>query len=260
MRQRLVMLVAAAAGALPVAACGSDPQYLSAPAPIEVDTGAMDANTGTMSVTLPIELESNADRMARDSLSAQLGAAVPYVKLGDLDLEIEWTVKNLSGNPGQARISLTGANELNAYVPIAFVVNPREDQEPPPLAGNIPIDVGASAVVNGVFREDQLHEAAIDVEQITRGGVNPFAAILTHNEDDPSVTILPEGVAMPIADLAGLVRLDVTFAADQHMVLEWTVRLRDHRGIVHPDLADAPADELTPFAPADYAPPPPPMP
>lgn len=251
-------LALALAGGLLAAGCGSDPRYLASPAPIEVGNGPDGASSGMTTITLPIELESNADRMARDELAAALGAPVPYVRLGDLDVEIEWTIKNLTGEAGQARVNLTGANELYAYVPLAFVIDPDEDEEPPPLAGNIPIDVGPDAVVSGVLREDEVREASIDLEQITRGAVNPFAAILTRNEDDPGVTLVPEGVAAPFDRLGQMIRFDLTFVANRHMVLEWGVRVRDRRGVLHADLAAAPADELTPFAPVEFAPPPPP--
>ncbi len=249
-----------AVGALALAACGSDPQYLPAPLSIEVGNGPMAANSGTGTITVPIELESPADAEARAALAARLGAPVPYVALGDLDLELEWAIKNLTDQPGQARVNLTGANELYAYAPLAFVIDPEEDREPPPLAGNIPIDIGAGAVVSGVLREDQLREAAIDLELITRGGINPFAAILTRNEDDPAVTVMPEGVAMPLDRLGAMIRFDLTFVATGHMVLEWGVRVRDRRGLLHHDLTGAPAIELTPFAPVEYVPPPPPPP
>jgi hypothetical protein len=254
---RLASAAALVGGAAALAGCGSDPRYLAAP-PIEVGSGPDGASAGMTRVGLPIEQESNADRMARDAMASALGAAVPYVRQGDLDVELEWTIKNLTDRPGQARVKLNGASELFAYVPVAFVIDPDQDQEPPPLAGNIPIDVGPDEVVSGVVREDTVREAALDLEQITRGGVNPFAAILTRNEDDPALTLVPEGVLAPRDRLAGLVRFDLTFVADRHMVLEWGVRVRDHRGLLHPDLAAAPVEELTPFDPADYAPPPPP--
>lgn len=254
----ITVTATAGAAALALAACGSDPRYVQAPAPIEVGSDPMSSPTGRGSLTLPIALESNADRMARAARASELGAPVPYVRLGDLDVELEWTIKNLTADAGQARINLTGANELFAYVPLAFVVDPERDRVPPPLAGNIPIDVAGDAVVSGVLREDTLREASLDLEQITRGGVNPFAALLTRNEDEAALTLVPEGVAAPVDDLAQLVRFDVTFVADRHMVLEWAVRVRDRRGVLHADLAAAPADELTPFAPVDYVPPPPP--
>ena len=44
------------------------------------------------------------------------------------------------------------------------------------------------------------------------------------------------------------------FTADQHMVLEYSVRVRDYRGLLHPMLLQAPAGELQVFSPADYVP------
>lgn len=243
---------------LPLAACGSDPRYLSAPASIEVGAGGDGATAGVGSIQLPIELETPGDRAERDAMAAALGAPVPYVRVGDLEVEIEWTIKNLTAEAGQARVNLTGANEIAAYVPMAFVIDPDEDQEPPPLSGNIPIDLGPNQVLSGVLREDSMREASIDLEQITRAGVNPFAAILTRNEDDPAVTVMPEGVAVPIDRLAQMIRYDLTFLANKHMVLEWSVRVRDQRGLLHDELLAAPAEELTPFMPADFVPPMPP--
>lgn len=247
-----------ALGLAALAACASDPQYLASPAPIEVGATEESPFAGTTSITLPIEVETAADARAREAMATALGAPVPYVRLGDLDVEVEWTIKNLTGSAGQARVKLNGANELNAYEPLAFVVDPEEDREPPPLAGDVPIDVGPDAVVSGVLREDQLREASLDLELITRAGVNPFAAILTHNEDDPAVTVMPEGVAVPQDHLGQMIRFDLVFVADRHMVLEWTLRVRDHRGLLHPDLAAAATEELTAFDPAVYVPPPPP--
>ena len=258
MRAPTTLLVLA--GAVSLAACGNDPRYLSPTASIEVGNGPMGATAGTGSITLPIKLETPAQQAERMAMAAALGAPVPYVRLGDLDVELEWTIKNLTGEAGQARVNLVGANEVNAYVPMAFVIDPDEDEEPPPLLGNIPIDLGPDQVLSGVLREDQLREASIDLEQITRAGVNPFAAILTRNEDDPAVTVMPEGVAVPLDHLAQMIRFDLTFVANRHMVLEWGVRVRDQRGLLHDELLAAPAEELTAFMPAEFVPPPPPMP
>ena len=86
-----------------------------------------------------------------------------------------------------------------------------DDPPPPPLAGHIPIHVEPGRTVEGVFREDQLREAAIDLDQITRGNVNPFAAMLTPNRTADSfqpVTAYdpvtetggsPDGPAVPVA-------------------------------------------------------------
>jgi hypothetical protein len=250
-------LLAAIAGAALAAGCTDDPQYVRAPMQAGIEVGsAPDVTSGTATIGLPIALESMADAAARARLAATLGVDVPYVRLGDLSVSIEWTVKNLAATDGEARIKINGANANFRYVPTAFVVDPDEDPEPPPLMGDIPLPIAAGKTVSGVFREDQVREASIDLEQITRGMINPFAAMLTTNEDDPGVMIPP--ALVPLADLGLLVQLDVIFEADQHMVLEYDVRVRDHRGILHKDLLFAPIDELTAFTPTDFTPPPPP--
>jgi hypothetical protein len=84
-----------------------------------------------------------------------------------MHVSLSWTIKNLTDSDGVARIHVNGGNEWFAYVPAAFVIDPDDDEEPPPLMGNIPIPVPAGATVNGVFREDQVYEASIDLELIT---------------------------------------------------------------------------------------------
>jgi hypothetical protein len=269
MIMRSVSALAFFAAALALAACADDPRYLDPMQDLEVaGDPTMEAAPATASLTLPIALETADDAATRAQMADDFGVDVPYVRLGDLSVEIEWTVKNLSGTDGIARIDVVGANEMFAYVRAAFV-DPTDDEAvpPPPLLGDIPIHVPALGVVSGVFREDELREASIDLELITRGNLSPYAALLqTHpdlTEYQPTVPIdptmpelgtMPVGNPIPIAAFAQLVRFDVAFTADQHMVMEYAIRVRDHRGILHPDLLDAPPDELTAFAPADYAP------
>jgi hypothetical protein len=86
--------------------------------------------------------------------------------------------------------------------------------------------------------------------------INPFAAMLTINEEDPGVTIPPSVV--PLEDLAQMIRFDLVFEADRHMVLEYGIRVRDHRNILHDEGLAAPAGEIVTWTPAMFVPPPPP--
>src|SRR5205814_5014064 len=130
--------------------------------------------------------------------------------------------------------------------------------------------------VDGVFREDQLLEASIDLDQITRANVNPFRATLTVDKNDPSFQPLsppmlmnpvcqqnpqdptcqqqPVGNAVPRAAFAEVIEVDLVFKPDHHMVLDYTVRVRDHRGIVHDMGLAAPMNQIVQFAPAVYIP------
>src|SRR5690606_21636630 len=155
---------------------------------------------------------------------------------------------------GVARVHLSGGNEYFAYVPTNFVIDPEEDEEPPPLAGDIPVAIAAGASVSGVFREDQLREAALDLELITRGGSNPFAAILQENAELTELTSA-DGTVIPAEAFAHLVQLDVSLESGQHMALELAIRVRDHEDRLHSLLLDAPPGELTPFNPVEYVPP-----
>lgn len=253
---------ATAAVALAAAACASDPRYIPAPTAIEVgvDTGdptMPPATSATASMTLPIVPETMAAMTAREARQTELGVELAYVRLGDLDVSIEWTVKNLAQADGMATVKVDGGNQFFYYVPANFIFDPR-DPPPPSLAGGIPMPVAAGGTISGVIREDAMREASLDLEAITRGMVNPFAAVFNVNEDDATVPV--GGVAVPQDAVSQMVRFDVTLEATQHMILEYTVRVRDQRGILHDELAAAPAAEIVTFAPAEFVPPPPPAP
>jgi hypothetical protein len=232
-------------------ACSDDPVYVQPDAALE----AMGDETAAIAqLTLPIRLESEAEAAARAGRAAELGVQVPYVTRDDLDLSIEWTIKNLDGMEGVARIQVNGANEFFAYVPGAFVVDPDEEEVPPPLTGDIPLVIPGSGQRSGVLQEDLLAEASLDLELITRGGRSPFAALLAVQESIKQFNA--GGVEVPRDAFASLVRFDIAFLANRHMVLEYAVRVRDHRdpSLLHDRLTDAPAGQLTTFAPADFAP------
>lgn len=254
-RPSAVRLSLAALAAL-AAGCADDPVYVQPPAGLELipGEGGQEDLGVTAQLVLPIRLEREEEAAARAERAAELGIDVPYVTRDDLDLSIEWTLKNLDAEPGVARILVNGANEYFAYVPSAFVTDPEDEEEPPPLTGNVPLEVPGAGERQGVFQEDLLAEASLDLELITRGARSPFAAMLKTDEYRDEFDAA--GAVVPRDAFASLVRIDLTFVADRHMVLEYTVRVRDHRGppLLHDDLTDAPPEELTVFAPADFAP------
>lgn len=270
-----------------LAACSNDPVYVPCNPTIctnvdmngGVEAGQDDGMGGTValvqtSLQLPIKLETMLDAQARANRTAELMVDVPYVKVGDIEVSVEWKVTNLTDQEGEFAVQLNGANEFWAYDPVMAAVGLDEDDpQPPGLDGDVPIHIAANGSVSGLFREDQLREASIDLDQITRGNINPFRATLTISKNatqfaqlapqtyDANGEPLPQdttGVVYPREAFAQIVRVDLVFKPDRHMRLEYTVRVRDLRGIVH-ELLDAAMleepDELTVFMPQTYVPP-----
>lgn len=256
-----------------VVGCANDPVYLQAP--MMMEAGIDDGMGGVVaearaSLQLPIKTETADDRAKRDALATQLGVAVPYVRVGDLEIEVEWTIENLDTMPGQARILLNGANELFSYDPALIVFDTEDEEAPdtPSLDGDIPITVPGGGSVSGLFTEDQLREASIDLDQVTRGNVNPFRASLTVSKNaqsfqpldapdpaDPDFMQTPQGPPVPREAFAEIVRVDLVFRPDTHMTLDFNVRVRDVRGILHELLLTAMTDrpgELQTFMPVAY--------
>jgi hypothetical protein len=259
-----------------LAGCANDPVYI--PAPMTMEAGVADT-TGALSVAkaslqLPIKTETAADKMKRDALAAKLAPVlVPYVKIGDIELDVEWTIKNLDMKAGQAKIELNGANEFFSYDPSIIMLDPGNDEAPPTpgLSGDIPIDVPAGGEISGLFTEDELREAAIDLDQITRGNVNPFRAMLTISKNakefQPMTPLMPAmdgqepppqmplGPPIPREAFAELTRIDLVFTPTTHMTLAFNIRVRDLRGIMHDLLLAAVTEkpaELQPFMPAVF--------
>jgi hypothetical protein len=267
--------------ALGLPGCANDPVYIPAPMTMEAGTADMMGmlTEAKAQLVLPIKTETASDAMKRTALSTELGVAVPYVKLGDIEIEVEWTITNLDAtqrpenNPYRAKIQLNGANELYAYDPSTIVYSIGDEDAPPTpgLAGDIPIEVPAGGQVSGLFTEDQLREASIDLDQITRGNVNPFKAMLTISKNAASfqpmttptldingnLTQSPTGDPIPRAAFAAITRIDLVFKPNAHMVLDFTVRVRDLRGVMHDLLLTAVTEkpgELATFTPMQYDP------
>src|SRR5688572_18459027 len=123
-----------------LAACATDPRYVDAPAPLDSDPAA------AMGVVTTIQLPVSTEKLARDEedramLEAELGVMVPTVRLDDLSVSIEWSLRNSSDVDGMARIHVNGGNEWFFLDPQLFVIDPEEDEPPPPLMGDIPINV-----------------------------------------------------------------------------------------------------------------------
>jgi hypothetical protein len=277
------VLVAGTAG------CTEDPQYIGAPMGSSFALEFNGAAPAPMVVTLPFRMEVVQDPvevMRRTDLATELGLTVdqiPYVLLDDVDVSIEWSMKNLEACAAQVSFSINGGNQYFMYDPVVLQPDPDEPQPPPLLGRSAPLPVPANGLITGVFREDQVLEASIDLELITRANYNPFRAGLEVNKDMTEVEIytmpvvmpgmvppppMPTGMFLPRAAWGLMTSFSMAFDAQTtdpscggtapHLIFEFTFRARDHENRVHEEGLDAPPAELIPYMPAVYGAPPPP--
>lgn len=267
-----------------LAGCTNDPSYVSCGTAAMTDVCVLDtANSTGMDETagargslhVPVRPPDDALTEDRADLQATLPSdvVVPVYRLDQYDLSVEYVVTNLDNSPGQFKIQLNGANEESAWDPALIVPADDDDPPTPPLAGGIPIDIAANGQVTGVFREDQLVEAAIDLDQITRGNINPFAATLKINKDDDAIQPLtrvlppppgsneppmqmPMGSPIPRAAFRQIVRVDLVLQTlGPHLTMEYSLRVRPHvANVIHDHGMNAPTNEVAIFDPAPYMP------
>jgi len=270
-----------------VVGCANDPEYVACGTSDMMDTCALDSANAVMmgtgkdaflavkgSLHVPVRPETADLTKARMALQATMptGVDVPLYRDDQYDVSVEYTVKNLDNMPGQVKIQLNAANEMFSWDPA--LIMPAGDESPPApgLAGDVPIDIQGNGQYDGLFREDQLLEAAIDLDQITRGNINMYAATLTVNKNDQSFQPLsasmpppvgsdqppmqtPNGSAVPRAAFRNIVRVDIVMKTDTHMTIDFALRVRPHvDDVIHAMGMDAPAAELTILDPAPFIP------
>jgi hypothetical protein len=248
MRARLLSFIVVAA-----AGC-NDPVYIQQHRPLETRADPMNGGfaADVDLFVLPVRTPTNAEQRALDQEQMRLGLMqpVPWAGARDFDIQLQWAIKNLDAQPVDALFIVNGGNEFGDYDPAAFIdPNVPEDEQPPPpnLYGGAPMHLAGNEVRTGVLREDDLHENAIDLEAITRypdpAGVaaTPFE-VIEHNSQLSKVGM----DAVPLNDvIPAMVRYAITLSATGHVVLDYSVRVRDHSGKI------AAADAQNLYVPTD---------
>lgn len=268
--------------------CANDPQYVECGATDTMDSCLLDSADAVMmgtgkdafmavkgSLHVPV-MPLDADLMkAQADLQKTLpdGVDAPMYRLDQYDISVDYILKNLDEKPSTVKIQLNVANEQFSWDP--SMIMPAGDESPPApgLQGDIPIDIQPHGEIDSLFREDQLLEAAIDLDQISRGNINMYAATLTVNKNDDSFQPLsavmpppagsndppmqsPTGPAVPRSAFRNVVRVDVVLKPDdQHTQVQFNIRLRPHVDkVIHDMGMNAPAAELTILDPAPFVP------
>ena len=244
---------------LAVASCSSsDPVYIQSVPPSIITGEVAEGETPpALVMTVPMLLPTADDEAERMRVATETGLpieAIPSVRRDQTDLEIAWHLENPGERAATARLAVAAANELYRFDPVAFVIDPEEDEEPPPLMGGRPVEVPAGGSVDGVFREDELIEAAQDLDAMSRGGVNPTRTLITRWETRDITGgmdgLLPE---IPSAAIPLLLEVSLTVESSQPLTATAYLRVRDRSERLE---ADAPnPGALVPPSTTVYAPP-----
>jgi hypothetical protein len=231
--------------ALGAVACSDDPVYLqSVPPALEFapnnDPDAMPP--APLDVTVPMALPTPDDDAERMSIATKLGLQpdqVPTLRRDDTDLELEWQLENAGTKDVVASLAVNGANEFYRYDPSMIMVGEEQDA-PPPLMGGRPIMIPAGGSTTGVFREDDLREAAQDLDAMSRAGYNYTKALITR-WSTPDISGGMGGMLDVISSEAIPLLLDLQVMVNSNSPLRLTVtlRVRDRTGRLRPNETDA---------------------
>jgi hypothetical protein len=217
----------------------NDPVYF--PGTMVLETDGMGTE---VKVTVPLRFRqpSESESASRADLSNKLGYQVPWLREDRVHVEIRYTVRNLGDRDGQFSLMVDGASEYARFdfeaVAAAFEA---ADEEAPPLGLiqiiNPPI-LAPGEVYQGIIREDDFREGAVDLDGMGRF-MAPFVALLINRSEvnpiglelTPSAPASDVKPAVPVQwILPALWEVTPRFTSDQPMTCEFLVRVRDDDG------------------------------
>jgi hypothetical protein len=221
------------------------PIYFSGPEPLEL-MGTEDPPRIMNSFTMQFRRPSADEQKALDELSQQLQDAdpmhrdikAPWVSRDKVHLEVLFTVKNLDAEEGHFDVVVDGSSEFTKYdenIVSAALAQGNDDPVYLPLLTlhpHLPYVLGPGETYKGIIREDDFVEAEADLDAMGRWGtdpadmnaVPPFPAVLINRSD---VSPLGMGAVPARVVTPALIEVDVTFAANKHMICTWMLRVRD---------------------------------
>lgn len=154
---------------------------------------------------------------------------LPFVRRGDIEIQIDYTLSNIGDSSVVAGIMVNGINEFHEYVPGAEIV---DDELVVDFSGwERTIRLGPGERVNGTIREEQLDEVAVDLATMVNGAPSANQIVYFQNQssiDPRSQMYIPDMVPA----LTG-VRVGLRSETNQvPVVAEISVRVRDFRRVL----------------------------
>ena len=249
---------------LALCACDNNPTYIKGVRSLEttrVEEGVINPDQALFVLPIRRPTAAQMQKLADEQTTLGLEQPVPWVTRDDFGIEIRFSIKNLENRAATAFVTLDGGNEFGDYQPGLYVdlsVPAADRVTPPSLVGGSPIVLAPNQTLDGIFREDQIHEAGLDIEAITRYPDMtalldvPFVVIQRRSyADKTGLENIPAGSPIP-----AMTRLLLQLGADGHVALDYVVRARP---LTHRDLL-RPATDSDLYVPTDASLAPPVMP
>lgn len=185
-------------------------------------------------------------------------ATLPYVRRDDIEVQIDWTLSNVSDQRVTTAVTVNGFNEFHEYNPGVQVVDEEVIADFSQWERTIVLNPGERRT--GTIREEEMDEVAVDLATVVNGVTNANQIVYFENQsanDRRSMMFIP-GVVPALTGVRMGLRLtsEDTESGPPPAVLEFTIRIRDNRQILVQGNDDPwPLPTPTLFGPADIAPP-----
>lgn len=214
-----------------------------------------DGNVYLIEQRIPFELRepTEDDLAALEEQAAEVSPdpfpEMPWLQRGDYEIQIDFTLSNLSDGPVTTSLVINGINQFHEYNPGIQVVDDELQIDFSQWERTYRLEAGERR--SGTIREEELDEVAVDLATVIESP-NPNQIVYFENQsihDRRSMMYIPA----VIPALTG-VRVGLRSLSSAPIVLELTVRIRDVRGVLvqgedEPWMAPQPAL----FGPADAA-------
>jgi hypothetical protein len=213
-----------------------------------------DGNLYLVEQRVPIEFrEPTEEELAElgDVGDAQIPyAQLPWLQRGDIEIQIDWTLSNLSDETVTASLVVNGFNEFHEYNPGVQVVDDELVIDFSQWERTYRLEPMERR--SGTIREEEMDEVAVDLATVVNMAPNPNQIVYfenQHEHDRRSQMYMPD----VIPALTGM-RIGLRSESPAPLLLELTVRVRDVREVLvqgDDEPWQAPAPAL--FGPADAA-------
>jgi hypothetical protein len=205
-------------------------------------------------VLLPIEAPTEAELAALAPADGLPFPRMPWVVRGDYEVEVDYVLINLDDASTRVTVAFDGINEFNEYMP-GFII---DDDE---LIAELHqweriIDLEPLERRIGTVREENFDEVAVDLATVVNGVTNAHQVVHPDNHsstDRRSMAFVP-AVVPALTGLRAVLAV-VGEGEAPNVALEWTIRVRDERGVIVAEDEAWQLPEPAPFLPSSVMPP-----